>query len=303
MSHLITLFLILMPMFIGFALPKSPYLAQKSETLLGGLVVVILLVIGIELGLVDDLWQRLGNIVLYLSTLSVLTLGMGLLALYGVDGKKQRTPNKTAKTISFDYGTLKSSAIQIACLVAGFALATFLPTQYLPPKNTTLVLLIILLFFVGISLKNANIPLKHVLLNRQGLLISVVFMVATLAGGLIFSLMFDEVSWQKGLALASGFGWYSLSGSVMTDAYGAVWGSVALLNDLFREIIALIFIPYVMRHSPSAAIGLGGVTSLDFTLPTLQKAGGNELLPTIISFGFITNVVSPVLMVLFSSLG
>lgn len=104
------------------------------------------------------------------------------------------------------------------------------------------------------------------------------------------------------MALASSFGWYSLSGTMMTDAYGAMWGSVALINDLTREILALLFIPAVMRHSSSAAIGLGGVTSLDFTLPTLQKAGGSAIVPTIISFGFITNVLSPVLMVLFSRL-
>lgn len=104
------------------------------------------------------------------------------------------------------------------------------------------------------------------------------------------------------MALASSFGWYSLSGTMMTDAYGAMWGSVALINDLTREILALLFIPAVMRHSSSAAIGLGGVTSLDFTLPTLQKAGGSEIVPMVISFGFITNVLSPVLMVLFSRL-
>ena len=46
-----------------------------------------------------------------------------------------------------------------------------------------------------------------------------------------------------GLALASGFGWYSLSAIVMTDAYGAVWGSVALFNDLLREFVALACIP------------------------------------------------------------
>ena len=108
---------------------------------------------------------------------------------------------------------------------------------------------------------------------------------------------------MQGLALASGYGWYSLSGTIMTDAYGAVWGSVAPLNDLAREVIALIFIPWVMRYSTSVAVSLGGVTSLDFTLPTILQAGGTQIGPIAISFGFIVNIVSPVLMVLFSSFG
>ncbi len=33
----------------------------------------------------------------------------------------------------------------------------------------------------------------------------------------------------------------------MTDAYGAVWGSVALLNDLLGEFMALLFISVLIR--------------------------------------------------------
>ena len=115
--------------------------------------------------------------------------------------------------------------------------------------------------------------------------------------------MMPNVSIMQGLALSSGYGWYSLSGIVMTDAYGAIWGSVALLNDLLREFLALMFIPLLMRKYPSTAVGLGGVTSMDFTLPVIQSSGGNEVVPLAMSFGFIVNIVSPVLMVLFSSFG
>ena len=132
--------------------------------------------------------------------------------------------------------------------------------------------------------------------------ISLIFVGATLLSGAIFALLFDEVSVSQALALSSGFGWYTLSGTIMTDAYGAMWGSVALLNDLGREVLALLFIPWVMRYSSSAAIGFGGVTSLDFTLPTLTQAGGTPIISLAVSFGFITNLISPVLMVFFASL-
>lgn len=88
----------------------------------------------------------------------------------------------------------------------------------------------------------------------------------------------------------------------MTSAYGAQWGSVALLNDLLRELFALIFIPMLMRRFPSAAVGVGGATSLDFTLPVIQQAGGLAVVPVAISFGFIVNVLSPFLMVVFAAI-
>ena len=78
-------------------------------------------------------------------------------------------------------------------------------------------------------------------------------------------------------------------------------GEVALLNDLAREFFALAFIPMLMRRHPSAAVGVGGATSLDFTLPVIQSSGGLAVVPLAISFGFIINVLAPVLMVVFST--
>lgn len=197
--------------------------------------------------------------------------------------------------------SLAGSLIQIGCLAVGFAIAKILPADFVMPDYVITVLLMVLLLLVGICLRASGVSLKQALINKYGLQMSLVFMVFTLMGGAVFALMTD-VPISQGLAMASGFGWYSLSGTVMTDAYGAVWGSVALFNDLGRELVALLFIPYVMRHSPTSAIGLGGVTSLDFTLPTLTGSGGIQITPLVISFGFITNVVSPVLMVGFSAL-
>lgn len=302
MNNFFTLILILTPMFIGFLLPKNAHVAKFGERILNALVFLILWVIGVELGLVPDLAEKLGNILLYLAVLIVLTIGSGLFSLYLFDKFSPCPYYKKSEQNQSGHISLSGSAIQMGCLGLGFLMARFLPPQFLPPHGSNTVLLMLLLFLVGLLLKNANISLKDALLNRRGLHISMLFMVSVLGGGLIFAAIFEEVSWSKGLALSSGFGWYSLSGTVMTDAYGAVWGSVALLNDLMREIIALIFIPHIMRYSSSAAIGVGGVTSLDFTLPTLQKAGGNQIVPLVISFGFITNVVSPILMVFFSSL-
>ncbi len=102
------------------------------------------------------------------------------------------------------------------------------------------------------------------------------------------------------LAISSGFGWYSLSGIIMTDAYGAVWGSVALVNDLAREFVALRWVARRVVRERSSRGGAGGVTRMDFTLPTIQRAGGVGIVPLAISFGFIMNVLSPVLMAFFA---
>ncbi|MDO4896869.1 MAG: lysine exporter LysO family protein [Moraxella sp.] len=302
MQNFLTLVLILLPMFVGFFVPNTPSLTKKSEQGLNYLVFIILIVIGIELGFVENISQKVGDILIYLGCLLILTIGFGSLGLY-IFEKVIGYPypkNHHANTSSSHH--LLSGLIQPMCILVGFVMAKSFPMLYLPQHIIT-ALLMALLFLVGICLNGSGISLKQALFNRYGVKLSLVFMGATLMGGAMFSLMFKEVSLWQGLALASGFGWYSLSGTVMTEAYGVIWGSVALFNDLGRELLALVFIPHVMRYRPAVAIGLGGVTSLDFTLPVLTQSGGIQITPLVVSFGFITNVVSPILMVVFSAIG
>ena len=303
MQSIVTLILVLMPMFIGFAIPSNPTMTRLADKGLSYLVFVILALIGIELSQVEGLGGQVGEIALYVAVLSILTIGSGLLALMIFDNMRPWQAKKPSVKSKEHRVSIRGSLAQVVCVVIGMVIGYFLPANYMPPENTMTALLMILILLVGIGLKGSGITLKEVLLNKRGVEMSVVFTIAVLAGGLIFALIFRDVSWTKGLALSSGFGWYSLSAIVMTDAYGAVWGSVALFNDLIREFFALIFIPVFMRKYPSAAVGLGGATSLDFTLPIIQQSGGLKVVPLAISFGFIINIVSPVLMVLFSALG
>ena len=157
------------------------------------------------------------------------------------------------------------------------------------------------MLLVGVQLGSSGITLRKVLINRRGVETFVLITVSGLIGGALFALLMPGVKLTQGLALASGFGWYSLSGIVMTGAYGPIWGSVALVNDLAREFFALMFIPLLMRRHPSAAVGVGGATSLDFTLPVIQNSGGLAVVPLAISYGFVINVAAPFLMVFFSS--
>ena len=101
--------------------------------------------------------------------------------------------------------------------------------------------------------------------------------------------------------MASGFGWYSLSGILLTESFGPVIGSAAFFNDLARELIAIMLIPGLVRRSRSTALGLCGATSMDFTLPVLQRSGGLEMVPAAIVHGFIVSLLVPVLMAFFSA--
>ncbi len=157
--------------------------------------------------------------------------------------------------------------------------------------------LMLLLFLIGLQLRNAGLSLRKLLMNRQGGLgIALALVVSSLVAGLALVPVLD-IPWHQSLALASGFGWYSLSGIVIGDALGPAWGGgVAFLNDVLREIIALALIPLVIHTRPAMAIGYGGATAMDFTLPVIRSIGGLACVPVAIASGFLLSFLSPVLM-------
>jgi uncharacterized membrane protein YbjE (DUF340 family) len=160
--------------------------------------------------------------------------------------------------------------------------------------------LIFLLFLVGIQLRNSGMTLKQIVLNRRGMIVAVVVVGSSLLAGVINAFILD-LPLNTALAMASGFGWYSLSGILLTESFGPVIGSAAFFNDLARELLAIMLIPGLVRRSRSTALGLCGATSMDFTLPVLQRSGGLELVPAAIVHGFILSLLVPILMAFFSA--
>ena len=300
MDSLITLISILTLLFIGFFIrvPKQTLLWLDKG--LNGLVYVILTLIGISLSQVDNIGHEIGFIAGAAALLFACVIGMNLLVLMVFD-RKRPWQNELKGSGRKARISIRGSVQQIACVLLGFVLGRALKESWLPPESANTYALMLLVLLVGVQLGSSGITLRKVLINRRGVETFVLITVSGLIGGALFALLMPGVKLTQGLALASGFGWYSLSGIVMTGAYGPIWGSVALVNDLAREFFALMFIPLLMRRHPSAAVGVGGATSLDFTLPVIQNSGGLAVVPLAISYGFVINVAAPFLMVFFSS--
>ena len=302
MNSLMTLVFIMTPLFLGFAIRLPKAFLPWIDKGLAWLVYVILVLIGVSLSGVKSLGTQIGWVTLSAVLLFVLVLGANVLALMWFD---RAHPWQRLKQVKRQLGkaqvSVSGSLQQILCVLIGLVLGKAIPPAVLLLEASGTYALMLLVFLVGLQLRSSGITLRQVLINKRGVQTSVLVVFSALMAGLLFAALIPQVSWSQGLALASGFGWYSLSGIVMTEAYGPLWGSVALLNDLVREFFALAFIPLLMRNHPSAAVGVGGATSLDFTLPIIQSSGGLEVVPLAISFGFIINIIAPILMVMFTT--
>ncbi|MND18642.1 hypothetical protein D3C80_89330 [compost metagenome] len=295
------LLIILLPLIIGYIIPlRQPVALKVIARLLSWIVYVILFFMGISLAFLDNLASNLLSILHYAAVSVVVIMLCNIAALMWLEKKmpwrSQHRQEKLPSRVAMAMESLQLCGVVLIGFLTGLSGLSFLQHATEASEYT----LIFLLLLIGIQLRNNGMTLRQIVLNRRGMIVAVVVMASSLLGGMINAFILD-LPLKTGLAMASGFGWYSLSGILLTESYGPVIGSAAFFNDLSRELLAIMLIPGLVRRSRSTALGLCGATSMDFTLPVLQRSGGVEIVPAAIVHGFILSLLVPVLMAFFSA--
>jgi len=295
------LLIILLPLIIGYFIPlKSPALLQSINKLLSWMVYVILFIMGISLAFLDNLSSNLVMIFKNAAVFFLCIFVLNLLALWLLERNKPWKTKYHQQALPSRLRMALDSLKLCFVVVAGFLLGLTQMHWLTYASQASEIALIFLLALVGIQLGNSSMTLRQIVLNRRGMLVASVVGISSLGGGIIAALLLN-LPLKTGLAIASGYGWYSLSGIVLSDALGPVLGSSAFFNDLARELCAIMLIPTLVRSNRSAALGLCGATSMDFTLPVLQRSGGLDMVPPAVVHGFLLSLLAPILMALFST--
>ncbi len=204
---------------------------------------------------------------------------------------------KAARTLA----ALRDPALLLLILAAGFALARLLPVS-LDVEPVITAVLYALLCAIGIGLSGSGLRFREVIRHPDLILIPLGTAVGSLLGGLAAGLLLGMRPGTS-LAVASGFGWYSLSGVMLTQLDGPVTGSIAFLANVLRESAALLLIPAFARtRFPYIAIGAGGATAMDVTLPLIEKNCGSGSVAFAIASGAILSLLVPVLVPLFAGM-
>jgi uncharacterized membrane protein YbjE (DUF340 family) len=304
------LLIVLLPLLLGYLVPvRHAGVMNGINRGVNASVYVILLLMGISLAGLDELGTELSRMGSQALQLFVVITACNLAALGWLSrrlalrmGSSPVVANAPTTKLAALLGSLSLVAMVAGGVLIGLALA-WLGGDIVFQHADQLAewVLYVLLALIGCQLRNSGMPLRQILLNRHGLAIATTLAVSSLIGGLLAAPLL-ALRWNEGLALASGFGWYSLSAILVGDQLGPVLGGVAFFNDLTRELLAFILIPLLIhRHAP-LAIGYGGATSMDFTLPVIQQHGGVACVPIAVVSGFILSLLSPPLTLFFLSL-
>ena len=201
---------------------------------------------------------------------------------------------------------MKGSLIVVAFFCIGCVVGTFNDSQ-LEVHN-----LYALMLQVGISIgsnKNLKVLVKSLRFNM--LLVPLATIVGTLLFSAFASLLLSQWSVFDCMAVGSGFAYYSLSSILITQfkepslglQLATELGTIALLANIFREMMALLGAPLIRKYfGKLAPISAAGVNSMDVLLPSITLYSGKEMIPLAIFHGILIDMSVPVFVSFFCSL-
>lgn len=299
---LFSVILILAPLFLGYLIHiRSSFWQDKINRALSWMVYVILLVMGYNLAFIDNLGENLARLatisVVFILLLLVFNLAALWLCRHFITIK---TEEHQTQRMPFSLAMLKDSFKLVGLVLLGFLLGLWGGWHFAYQDQISDYALMFLLLLIGFQLRASELSLRQILLDPRGLLIALIVFLSGLPAAYCAAQLLS-LPLPLAFAMGSGFGWYSLSGILISGQVDALMGSSAFFIDLFRELLALFLIPLLMPRQASLAIGFSGATAMDFTLPIIARSGGQRCVPIAIVSGFLLSLACPAFIAIWLS--
>lgn len=287
---------------IGFALILGvglghtvSQLARWTGRTLRVLIILLLFYCGLEFSSILQVGPALGRIVEASAIFALLTTA-GSWSLMRAFSRYQSATSELPQGAAAPQGWRQAS---IDCLVALGAVAIgVVAGQYDLPVVTligTRHLIYLMVLLIGIEL--VEVPLARIWRDRSAWAVPLLVIVGSALGGLVAALWTGE-SVRIALAISSGFGWVTLSSVLVNNALGNEYGAIAMVTDMFRELIAITALYLFGARYSRESIGICGATALDATLPLIRAQCGSGVVPLALLSGLMLTLVSPVLIVM-----
>ena len=311
MDFYLIIFFLFTGILLGFKLDEENHFVRFADLITRVGLVILLLAMGANLGSNNQIVRQLGEIgfqafvfaavsiifslaavILFVKIMDLNNLLLGGGPEAEAEIEEQDTDNKM---------TILIFVSVVLGILAGYFLLNGGNLSWL--DSLTNYSLAVLLFGVGIDIGASREIFKDLkLMGWKLIVIPILIALGSLFGSVLTGLLFGFAAGESA-AVGAGFGWYSLSGVLISKLHSAELGSLAFLTNVFRELLTVMILPLVAKYFGSlAAIAPGGATTMDVTLPLVKESGGEAVvIPAFVS-GAVLSTLVPILVPLFLNL-
>lgn len=293
----------------GYLFRKSRVTVFWTDRLLTCSVWVLLFLLGLGLGADSGLMRQIEIIgiqalcVTFFAVLGSLVFAYLIAKIWyreALDVNSHVISGKNDKEIeNSKWAAIKSSAVVLCFFLGGIFLGIF---DVLPPEAGSGVYaewaLYVLLFLAGMSV-GFDLHAFKIVQEMKGtiLIIPVATAAGTALGSACASFLVPDMPVLDAVAVGMGLGYYSLSSTVISQEVSPALGSVALLANIMREVVCLVFTPVMMRcFGMLGPLCAGGATSNDSSLPIIAKFCGERYAIIAIFSGVVLTLAVPFLV-------
>ena len=273
-------------------------LSSKGMTLS---VMVLLLSMGIRLGADRETLSQLGNYGLQALIFAAGSVAASLALVLSLEFLLAR--RRTSLSEQGSNGAQAHPYRMTVLILSAFGIGVILGRFVFPGVRTehlsiaTMIALNFTLVTVGLDLGlNKEIWHQIARLGWQVFLAPAGVALGSVAAGMAIGKVLGW-SWLEGGAVGAGFGWYSLSGVLITQIHSVSLGTIAFLSNVVRELLAIILIPWLSRRvGMLALVAPGGATTMDTTLPLLAAVGPPGMAVVALVNGICLSALVPIIV-------
>ena len=281
-------------------LPKS--ILKGLDILINIALIILMLVIGLNIGISPQVMDNLGRIGLNCAVISVTAIFASAFLVSLCEKTILPLEETRKRFVSESSGSESESQTSIIVVIMPLCIVLGDIGGYFVFKDISTALLdivltmslILLYISVGVSLGEN----KHVLsytkqLGIRILILPAAIFIGSILGGLIVGIVL-RIPLHYSVISASGMGYYSLTGATMTDYFGIEAGTYGFIVNVIRDVFTIILMPVLTRISKGSPIAAGGAGCMDTMLVPVTKAVGIELGVVALISGTILTFLVPV---------
>lgn len=282
-----------------------PLLLKIFDAATNGALILLMIVIGLNIGTSQEVMSGLGTIgfncmVISLSAIacSVFLVRLAEATVMPLEKIRLRLAEENCQEVDTGQGSHFSPLIIVmpSCIIMGILLGYFV-LPGIDHRILDIVLTVSLIFLytgVGVSLGSNKDVFQYIKkLGLRILIMPIAVFAGCILGGVVSGLILGLPLSCSALS-ASGMGYYSLTGAFMTENYGIEAGTYGFIVNVSRDVFTVMLLPLLSKISKGSPIASGAAGCMDTMLVPVTKTVGPELGMVALISGTILTFVVPV---------